>query len=149
MSKLPAETIAQYRDVFEVFDKDKDGHITKEELKKALTKLHVDVSDEDVDRMMANVDTDGNGEIDFDEFCQMMAQPSETTTAVEDLREAFKAFDTDNDGYISKEELHQVMKELDDTMTEADIDAMMDAADTNNDGRIDFAEFERMMNDQD
>jgi len=149
MSKnLPHDTINEYRSVFRVFDKNGDGKITKEELKKALSSRKVSSSDEDIDRIMGKVDVDGNGEIDFEEFCALMSTPIETLSPEEEMKEAFRVFDTDGDGVISKEELKQVMQQLDPDMSDADIDDMMHEADTNKDGKIDFNEFKRMMSDK-
>ncbi|MEW5299955.1 MAG: hypothetical protein WDW38_002778 [Sanguina aurantia] len=55
---------------FEEFDLDGNGCITREELTIALSKLGV--STENIDEIIQEVDTDGDNEIDFNEFCIMM-----------------------------------------------------------------------------
>ena len=50
--------------------------------------------------MIREVDIDGNGEIDFDEFLTMMAKKLKETDLEEDIREAFRVFDNKNTGYI-------------------------------------------------
>jgi len=59
---------------FQVFDLDNDGVITREELQKVLGGEGMDklVSKEVVEEMIREVDTNGDGNIDFDEFMQMM-----------------------------------------------------------------------------
>ena len=46
------------------------------------------------------VDSDGNGEIDFDEFLSMMAKKLKETDLEEDIREAFRVFDKNSSGYV-------------------------------------------------
>ena len=46
------------------------------------------------------VDSDGNGEIDFDEFLSMMAKKLKETDLEEDIREAFRVFDKNSSGYM-------------------------------------------------
>ena len=48
--------------------------------------------------MSREVDIDGNGEIDFDEFLTMMAKKLKETDLEEDIREAFRVFDNKNSG---------------------------------------------------
>ena len=48
--------------------------------------------------MIKEVDIDGNGEIDFDEFLTMMAKKLKETDLEEDIREAFRVFDNKNSG---------------------------------------------------
>ena len=48
--------------------------------------------------MIREVDIDGNGEIDFDEFLTMMAKKLKETDLEEDIREAFRVFDNKNSG---------------------------------------------------
>ncbi|KAK1441556.1 hypothetical protein QVD17_07554 [Tagetes erecta] len=56
---------------FEYFDKDKSGYITVEELEHALKKYHM--SDEKtIKEIIAEVDTDNDGKINYDEFAAMM-----------------------------------------------------------------------------
>lgn len=50
----------------------------------------------------------GSGEIDFDEFLQLMASKQANMTMEDELRNAFNVFDKDGSGYISSDELKQV-----------------------------------------
>jgi len=63
------------KEVFEVFDSNQNGVICADELHRALTNLCPDgkpVTMEDCRRMIANVDSNGDGVIDFPEFHSMM-----------------------------------------------------------------------------
>ncbi len=69
MSKLSADQIAELRKAFDVMDANKDGEVTKEELKNLLKGLGEDVTDEVVDEMIAIADTNNDGKVQFEEFC--------------------------------------------------------------------------------
>ncbi len=58
--------------------------------------------------MINEVDFDGSGSIEFDEFLIMMAKKVKENEQSNDIREAFRVFDRDRDGFISHEELTQV-----------------------------------------
>ena len=62
------------KDAFAVFDTDGRGLIFRSEVKGQLNNLGQLVSDEELDAMMGEVDKDGNGEIDFEEFKAMMVR---------------------------------------------------------------------------
>lgn len=56
-----------------------------------------------------------------------------------------RVFDADGNGVIDREELHKVMSSLNETLTEQELDAMIQEADINGDGKISFEEFKAMM----
>ena len=58
--------------------------------------------------MINEVDSDGNGTIDFPEFLTMMARKMKDTDTEEEIREAFRVFDKDGNGFISAAELRYV-----------------------------------------
>jgi calmodulin len=62
--------------------------------------------------MIEEVDTDGNGTIDFPEFLSMMARKMQDTDTEEEIREAFKVFDKDGNGFISAAELRHVRNNI-------------------------------------
>ncbi len=49
-----------------VFDKDENGYITGKELKRVMLGLGENLSEQDVDEMVRQADTDGDGRISFD-----------------------------------------------------------------------------------
>ncbi|PIO59451.1 EF hand, partial [Teladorsagia circumcincta] len=61
------------REAFRVFDKDGNGVITANEFKFFMIHMGMQFSEEEVDEMMHEVDCDGNGEIDYEEFVRMMS----------------------------------------------------------------------------
>ena len=70
MPNLSEDQVAELRKAFDVMDENKDGQVTKEELKKLLGGLGEEVTDEIVDEMINIADTDGDGKVNFDEFCK-------------------------------------------------------------------------------
>ena len=69
-SKLSAEQIEELKKAFAVLDENKDGVISKDELAKLLGGLGEDVTDDVVTEMMNLADTDGDGKVNFEEFCK-------------------------------------------------------------------------------
>ena len=80
----------------------------------------------------------GNGEIDFEEFLQMMSKKITTNDTEEEIRDAFRIFDKDGNGLISAHELRQIMMNLGEKVTDEELDEMMREADLNGDGQIDY-----------
>ena len=58
--------------IFDKFDRDHNGYITMKELKKAMRNLGQKLTFEEIHQMLADIDTDKNGTIDFDEFCKFI-----------------------------------------------------------------------------
>ncbi|CAK0786958.1 Calcium-dependent protein kinase 2 [Coccomyxa viridis] len=69
MSQLQMEE-NMYR-AFQHFDTDNSGTISQAELREALRRLPGDL-DKNIDEILAEVDKDKNGEVDYEEFCEMM-----------------------------------------------------------------------------
>ncbi len=53
---------------FRLYDKDKDGYITKSEMEK----LSKNLSKEQIDKVFARFDSDGDGKLSYAEFRKMM-----------------------------------------------------------------------------
>ena len=67
---LSAEQTEELKKAFSVMDANGDGVVTKDELKTLLKGLGEDVTDEVVDEMIKLADSDGDGKVNFDEFCK-------------------------------------------------------------------------------
>ncbi|CAD5183207.1 unnamed protein product [Musa acuminata subsp. malaccensis] len=139
---------AEHKEVFSLFDKDGDGHITLEELRTIIRSLGREPTLQELQDMIREVDVDGNGTIEFDEFLNVMAMRTKEATeaeAEEELREAFKVFDIDNNGYISPSELMSVMTNLGEEVTKEIAAEMIMEVDADGDGQVDFKEFSTLM----
>lgn len=58
-----------------------------------------------------------------------------------ELLDTFRALDTNNDGVISKQELLEGFRRIDNALTEADINSMVNKIDNNQSATIDYTEF--------
>lgn len=72
MKRHETKEVDELRQAFSVFDKDGDGKISAKELDIVMRALGEPVDKQTLELMIASVDTDHNGSIDFEEFKQMM-----------------------------------------------------------------------------
>jgi calmodulin len=68
VNDLSAEQLDELREDFEFNDSNGDGRIEYEEFKELLEFLEADMSNADVRTGFAEIDTDHDGAIEFDEF---------------------------------------------------------------------------------
>nr|CAI5831612.1 unnamed protein product [Callosobruchus analis] len=73
-----------------LFDKDEDGTITVAELGVVMRSLGQRPTETELRDMVNQVDSDGNGTIEFNEFLQMMSKKMKDADGEEELREAFR-----------------------------------------------------------
>ena len=69
--------------------------------------------------MLIEVDTDGNGTIELEEFVTLvdrLGMDDESNT-----RQAFEYFDKDGNGYIDEQELKEVMKSVGQKLTDKQV----------------------------
>jgi len=142
---LTDEQIQEFREAFSLFDKDGNGRITIKELGVVMLNLGQNPTDNELQDMINEVDADGSGTIEFDEFVQMMRKKSKDTNVEEEMRQAFKVFDQDGNGTISAQELKKVMQNLGENLSDEEIREMIKEADEDGDGEVNFDEFRKMM----
>ncbi|CEN61909.1 hypothetical protein BJX68DRAFT_227576 [Aspergillus pseudodeflectus] len=142
---LTQDQIAQFKEVFAVFDKDGTGDITATELGEVMRSLGQNPTDTELQDIVDELDVDRTGTIDFDEFLILMSRKVKDSDPEAELREAFAVFDQDKSGTISADELRRVLRSIGDDVSDADVDEMLRMADVNGDGSIDYEEFVRLM----
>ncbi|KAL2500687.1 Calmodulin-like protein 7 [Forsythia ovata] len=108
----------ELKNIFATFDKNHDGFIAKKELEESLKSIGISATEKDVVEMVENVDSNGDGLIDFDEFCKLFNTVSsrdeeeDEDRDIGDWKEAFDVFDGNKDGVITVEELGLVLSSL-------------------------------------
>ncbi|GKV38630.1 hypothetical protein SLEP1_g55523 [Rubroshorea leprosula] len=132
------------RNMFKTYDKNGDGKISFDELKEIHAALGWNQSAEEVRKAMAEMDKDGDGFIDQEEFIAFNKESSSNEN--QELKQAFDMYDLDGDGVITANELHSVLRKLGGKCTLSDCKKMISQVDKNGDGKVNFEEFKKMMN---
>ncbi|KAF5747051.1 calcium-binding protein CML16 [Tripterygium wilfordii] len=154
---------AQLTTIFRDHDIDKDGEISKEELKKAFQKLGAWFPEWRVRGALQYADANGDGRISMDEINNLVkyAFRLEYTTnhltpasksnikfipsEEGQLKTIFNDHDVDKDGEISKEELKKAFQKLGAWYPEWRVNRALQHADANGDGRISMGEINNLV----
>merc|ERR1712154_251149 len=62
----------ELKDAFRIYDKEGLGYITTETLRGLIGELLAPLTEEELEGILEELDEDGSGSMDFDEFCEMM-----------------------------------------------------------------------------
>ncbi|CAG9322411.1 unnamed protein product [Blepharisma stoltei] len=127
------------RDIFRALDENGDGKLSREELIKGYVRPG-GITEQDVDRIMREVDTDLNGYIDYTEFLKAAIDQQKLASQA-NLKITFEMFDRDGSGKISAQELKEMLQGENATNSEV-WNELIKTVDQNGDGEIDLKEFE-------
>lgn len=142
--KLDDEQIAELREIFRSFDRNKDGSLTQLELGSLLRSLGLKPSPDQLEALIQKADTNNNGLVEFSEFVALVSPelpPAKSPYTEEQLKQLFRMFDRDGNGFITAAELAHSMARLGHALTAEELTGMIKEADTDGDGRISFREF--------
>ncbi|XP_060085229.1 uncharacterized protein LOC132564596 [Ylistrum balloti] len=147
--ELTEEDKIAIRRSFESLDKDSNGRLCPEEIYKGVQVLGFNPTWSEAVEMISDIDENGNGRIEYEEYENMMRKRlSAMEYEKQLLRGSFKKFDKDGDGTISPEELQKALCKTGDKMDIADVNEMFLLADRNSDGKLNYEEFVEMFQEQ-
>merc|ERR1712224_409544 len=145
LKSLTEEQRGELREAFDLFDTDGSGAVDFTELMTAMKALGFEPKKEEIAKMVKEMDKDGDQTVDFEEFCIMMAEKMNQKDGKDEMLKGFKMFDDDNTGKISMKNFKRVAKELGETLSDAELEAILSEADKDGDGEISEAEFLNVM----
>lgn len=105
-SKSQTEAV-HLRSLFQSFDKENVGYLTKETFRKAMLSISPDLSCNEIDRLFEAIDVDNDKQVSFTEFLAATMDPREVK--LDDLSKAFRLLDSNNKGYLTDEDFCRVL----------------------------------------
>lgn len=140
---VPESKLKEYKEAFEMFDKDGSGTISVSEIRKILRNFGNQVTESEVKDMIKDIDADGSGELDFEEFVTLMEKKIVIEGEDDDdaILKAFKSFDKDQNGYITNSEFRYILTQLGEKFTDQEVDTLFKECDLDDDGKLEYAEF--------
>merc|ERR1712241_1553746 len=127
---------------------DEEGAIPADNVGSILSMMGMKVKPSALREIIEDIDEDGSGLLEFAEFCQLAAKflvEEDEEALKKELKEAFRIYDKEGNGYISTDTLKEILKELDNKLTEDDINNIIEEVDEDGSGTLDFDEFMEMM----
>merc|ERR1712223_780201 len=123
---------------------DEDGAIPAENVGGILSMMGMKVKP----TALKEIIEDGSGLLEFGEFCQLAAKflvEEDDEALKKELKEAFRIYDKEGNGYIPTDTLKEILREIDNKLSEEDLDGIIEEVDEDGSGTLDFDEFMEMM----
>lgn len=148
ISNLSGQEKKIYKRLFEAMDKDKDGVLSKEEIREGLKYL-VDYhpSDAELDAAMNILDTKKKGSVDFKDFLNYISFVKRISNE-QFIKAAFDYADSDRDGYLSKEDLRKSLQSVGLNLDEDYITKIFKFSENSKNGKIDYTNFKKVFKKQ-
>jgi len=105
-SKVSAEQLAEFKEVFDHFDKDRSGALGRLEFKSCLQSLGFAEEDAAVDRILADIGS--GGKVKFDAFVNFMSTKTADTDTKDQILEAFKVLAA-NKAFITEDDMRRAL----------------------------------------
>jgi len=122
--------VAEFKEAFNLFDRDGDGAISTDEVGTVMRSLGLHPTQKDVQDLLASLDLEG-GQIDVNDFMSIMARQiaDKAPPTEESLREAFRIFTGPEQGSsIAIDTLKNILTNHGEAMTEEEVAELLEEA---------------------
>merc|ERR1711992_509636 len=110
---LEVDEIKCLKNCFDLFDSKKQDFLSADDLDEILRAMGFRPTKEELMDILAEIDEDGSGEIEFAEFCQLCAkflvEDPDIDTMKRELKDAFRIYDKEGQGFITMDEFCEMM----------------------------------------
>merc|ERR1712130_1064311 len=126
---LEVDEIKCLKNCFDLFDAKKQDFLSADDLDEILRAMGFRPSKEELMDILAEIDEDGSGEIEFAEFCQLCAkflvEDPDIDTMKRELKDAFRIYDKNGEGFITMDVLRALIAELLAPLTDEELDGII------------------------
>ncbi|XP_038610303.1 myosin regulatory light chain 2, atrial isoform [Tachyglossus aculeatus] len=127
--------IQEFKEAFSCIDQNRDGIISKSDLKETFSQLgKLNVSDEELEEMLQ----EGKGPINFTVFLSLFGEKLNGTDPEDSILSAFRMFDPSGTGVVNKDEFKQLLLTQADKFTPAEVEQMFALTPIDMAGNIDY-----------
>merc|ERR1712062_699024 len=149
VTALEIDEIKCLKNCFDLFDSKKQEFLSADDLDEILRAMGFRPSKEELMDILAEIDEDGSGEIEFCQLCaKFLVEDPDIDTMKRELKDAFRIYDKDGQGFITMDVLRGLIAELLAPLTDEELDGIISELDEDGSGTMDFDEFCEMMMSQ-
>ena len=135
------EKVAEYKEAFDMFDRNKKGTVSIGDLTKIMKNFGYPMSKEEAKSMISNVDASGDGEVDFEEFVMLMEKQVHNL-GDDPVVNAFRDFDKNDDGKITNHEFRYILTHVgENRFSDEDVDGLFRDCDLKEDDDLAYEDF--------
>jgi len=139
------EELAEYREMFNLVDRDGGGSISTREFQQLMETLGIKTSVEELESIVSEIDTDHSGEIDFPEFVSVMSKRAAPSYSSQEIIHAFQVFETADlpPGFVKLETLKEALITYggDDALSEEQARILLRPLDQDRSGSVRYKDF--------
>ena len=146
LSALPEDLLVQISCAFYLFDADKDGMLKPKDFLKVLSKNQIRLPESTEKKILStNNDNDNPTDVSMKDFISLVNTRMKNVESEEELVEMFKIFDKKGTGKVSSGDIRSVLDDIDEPISQQELEELMLNWDKDKDGFLDFSEFKEMM----
>eukprot|EP00178_Gracilaria_changii_P015207 TRINITY_DN42618_c0_g1_i1.p1 TRINITY_DN42618_c0_g1~~TRINITY_DN42618_c0_g1_i1.p1 ORF type:complete len:117 (-),score=27.75 TRINITY_DN42618_c0_g1_i1:22-372(-) len=110
-----------------------------------MTSLGFESKSQAIFQMISDLDADGNGTIDFEEWLSLMTRRVSDKDTRANINKVFALYDDERTGFISVKNLRRIAQELSENISEEELQELITRADLDQDGLVSEDEFYNIM----
>ena len=138
---IPEDKVAEYKESFDMFDRNKKGKITINDITKIMKNFGYPLSKDEAKKMVSSVDSSGDGEVDFEEFVMLMEKHIHNISD-DPVLQAFRDFDKNDDGKITNHEFRYILTHVgDNKFSDKDVDELFKECEIKDEGELEYENF--------
>ena len=135
----------ELKEAFNMFDRDKDGLVNYIDLGNVLKSQGFNLTNQELQDMILEVDDNEDNKINFDEFLILMHSRLKKADIENELNEAFSVYDKNGSNLINVREFRKIMNSLGEKVCQEEIDELIKKVDPKNRGYINYRELTKIL----